>query len=99
MTQAGKKALLLVALAVLGSGAAPSLVEGQADAARRAVPVGDAMTAARATDGRYISWREHIIDDEAIAGAPIRGGDGLVMADLDLDGHLDIISVHESDTQ
>ena len=27
------------------------------------VPVGDALTRARAADGSYISWREHLIDD------------------------------------
>ena len=46
--------------------------------------------------GRYISWREHLIDDEGInGGVPIRGGDGLQMADIDSDGYLDIVSVHE----
>lgn len=63
------------------------------------VPVGDAPTMAVTSNGQYISWREHIIDDEAIGGVPIRGGDGLVMADLDLDGWSDIVSVHESDTE
>ena len=61
--------------------------------------VGDTPTAARSQDGSYISWREHIIDDTAAGGVAIRGSDGLVMADLALDGVLDVVSVHESDGQ
>ncbi|MEX2301563.1 MAG: VCBS repeat-containing protein [Bryobacterales bacterium] len=58
--------------------------------------VAQQATKARSTDGSYIAWREHLIDDEENAGGvPIRGADGLQMGDLDNDGHADIVSVHE----
>ncbi len=61
-----------------------------------ALTVADTLTSARASDGRYISWKEHLIDDDGVnGGVPIRGGDGLKMADLDKDGFEDIVSVHE----
>lgn len=82
----GWSALLLAAL-----GCAPGPGPG--------TPIGDTPTTARAPSGELIAWREHRIDDEALGGVAIRGGDGLVVADLDEDGHLDIVSVHEADTE
>lgn len=62
------------------------------------LPVGHATAMATSSDGAYISWREHVIDDQVEPGVPLTGGDGLVLADLDGDGHEDVISVHESDS-
>ena len=52
----------------------------------------------KASDGLYISWKEHLIDGLDISGVALSGSDGLIMGDLDLDGYQDIVSVHEADT-
>lgn len=68
-------------------------------AALAQTPVGDAPTRARAADGSFISWREHIIDDSEVTGVPFSGSDGLVMGDIDRDGYETVVSVHESDAE
>lgn len=61
--------------------------------------ISETLTSAQASDGSYISWREHLIDDPEIAGFALSGSDGLVMGDIDRDGFEDIVSVHESDAE
>ena len=60
--------------------------------------VASMVSDSKASDGLYISWKEHLIDGLDVSGAALSGSDGLVMGDLDLDGYQDIVSVHEADT-
>lgn len=62
-------------------------------------PIAERTSTATTTDGQYISWKEHRIDDTALAGMEISGSDGLSIGDLDQDGWMDVVSVHESDTE
>lgn len=57
--------------------------------------VADTLTNARAVDGAYIHWLEKRIDDEALAGLPVRGADGFEVADFDQDGKLDVAIMYE----
>jgi len=75
-----------------------NLLAQDAQEVQAAQGVGNQPTQATSGEGTWISWREHLIDDSATLDFVLSGGDGLVIADLDKDGYLDIVSVHESDS-
>lgn len=82
---------------ILSAIALPALLLASCAAAPEGpVAVGDHDSDALSAGGAYINWLEHVIDDEeSSGGVPLRGADGLVMGDLDGDGHEDIVAAHE----
>ena len=92
-----KAALPFVLLAGIGTLCLASCA-GTANRTEPPAPltVADTPTRAKAPDGTFISWKEHLIDSEDVnGGVPIRGGDGIAITDLDQDGHPDVITAQE----
>ena len=74
-------------------------VPGTLDKTTEMTGIGAQIGSATAASGEYITWREWIIGSPELAGFALSGSDGLVVGDLDNDGHDDIVSVHESDSE
>ncbi|NNC71043.1 MAG: VCBS repeat-containing protein [Flavobacteriaceae bacterium] len=72
---------------------------GNSDHNQDNLAVSEKLSQAKTSNGEFISWKEHIIDDTKSSGIDISGSDGLSIGDLDKDGYIDIVSVHESDTE
>jgi hypothetical protein len=88
--------LVILTLAACQSVTQPVPNQGAAAQAEEAQSVAATPSDARSTDGKIIAWKEHLVDDESTnGGLAIRGGDGLITADIDKDGFVDIVSVHE----
>jgi hypothetical protein len=88
--------LAILTLAACQSVTQPVPNQGAVAQAEEAQSVAATPSDARSTDGKVIAWKEHLIDDESTnGGLAIRGGDGLITADIDKDGFVDIVSVHE----
>lgn len=86
----------LLSTAVLLTGACQTKSPKGDVASTQPMSVAATPSDAQTADGSYISWREHLVDDEMTnGGTAIRGGDGLAIADIDRDGFTDIVSVHE----
>lgn len=55
-------------------------------------PVHELPSDAQASNGDYICWKEHLVDDESKAGGvPLRGPVALVIDDFDRDGAEDVV--------
>ncbi len=63
-----------IALQGCGGGPPPS-TDGMSEVSNPGTTLDLAPTRAQATNGMYIAWQEHVIDDTGISG--IAGGDGL----------------------